>query len=191
MVMDAATLESKGRLLEDKFFLEQDRILVQKLRELRKMEESKQALSAVSGITNAAVLQKLVELDIHPEILASLAVVPLVEVAWADGRVADRARAAIMEASAQNGLAKGSPDYEILDRWLARRPAPELLEAWTHYVHGLCEMMAADEREALRRGLVERARRVAEAAGGFLGLTSPVSAAEQRMLDALEKAFVC
>ena len=50
-------------------------------------------------------------------------------------------------------------------------------------------MMSADEREALRAGLMGRARRVAEAAGGFLGLTSPVSKAEARMLDTLEHAF--
>lgn len=191
MAMDRSFLENNGRLLEDRFFLEQDRILVEKLRELRKVEESKQALSAVSGITNGAVLQKLVDLDIHPEIVASLAVVPLVEVAWADGRIEDKERAAIMEASAQGGMAKGSPDYEILERWLSRRPGPELLEAWTHYVQGLCEMMAPDERQALRRDLVDRARRVAEAAGGFLGLTSPISRAEQAMLGTLEAAFGC
>ncbi|RPJ53113.1 MAG: hypothetical protein EHM24_33325 [Acidobacteria bacterium] len=189
MAIDRGSLENSGRMREDRFFLEQDRILVEKLRELRKVEETKQALSEVSGITNQAVLQKLIDLDIHAETVASLAVVPLVEIAWADGRIEDKERAAIMEASAQGGLAKGSPDSQILERWLSHRPGPELLEAWTHYVQGLCEMMGADEREALRRGLLDRARRVAEAAGGFLGLTSGISKSEQRVLDTLEKAF--
>lgn len=188
MAMDRS-LENTGRRLEDRFFLEQDRILVEKLRELRQMEETRQALSAVSGITNPAVLQKLIDLQIRPEILASLAVVPLVEVAWADGRIEDKERAAIMAASTQGGLTKGSPDYQILERWLSHRPGAELLEAWTHYVQGLSEKLTAEEREALRRDLVARARRVAEAAGSFLGLTSPISKAEQQMLDTLEAAF--
>jgi len=135
------------------------------------------------------VLDKLIELDIRPEVVASLSVVPLVEVAWADGRIEERERAAIMEAAAAGGLSKGSPDYELLGCWLAHRPGSELLEAWTHYVEGLCELMQPEERESLRAALVERARRVAEAAGGFLGLTSPVSKAEQQVLDRLDKAF--
>lgn len=183
------SLENTSRLLEDRFFLEQDRILVEKQRELRQMEETRQALSAVSGITNPAILQKLVDLNVRPEVLTSLAVVPLVEVAWADGRIEDKERAAIMEASAEGGLMKGSPDYEVLARWLSHRPGPELLEAWTHYVRGLGEMLSADEREGLRHDLVARARRVAEAAGSFLRLTSPISKAEQQMLEKLEQAF--
>ena len=189
MPVDRGSLENNGRMLEDRFFLEQDRILVEKLRELRKVEETRQALSAVSGITNEAVLQKLIDLKVHAETVASLAVVPLVEIAWADGKIDEKERAAIMEASAQGGLAKGSPDSQILERWLSHRPGPELLEAWTHYVKGLCEALGPEEQEALRRGLLDRARRVAEAAGGFLGLTSGISKAEQRVLDQLEQAF--
>ena len=189
MMPDKSVLENSGRMLEDRFFLEQDRILVEKLRELRKMEENRQALSAVSGITNQKVLQKLVELGIQAEIVASLAVVPLVEVAWADGRIEEKERKAVMEASTANGLAKGSPDHALLERWLVHRPEPELLEAWTHYIEGLCELMAPEEREALKTELIDRARRVADAAGGFLGLTSRISEAEQRMLDTLSQAF--
>lgn len=182
-------LGNRARTLEDRFFLEQDRILIEKHRELKRMQESRQALSAVSGVTNEKVLQRLVELDIQAETLASLAVVPLVEVAWADGRIDDREREAIKRASAESGLAKGSPDFELLDRWLSHRPGPELLEAWHHYVQGLCELLTPEEKEALRADFVGRARRVAEAAGGFLGLTSGVSAGEQRILDRLDSAF--
>ncbi len=189
MASDLALLGSLSRVLEDRFFVEHDRVLIEKLRELKKLEETRQALSAASGITNEKVLQRLVELDVHPEILASLAVVPLVEVAWADGRVEGAERQAIMRAAGEAGLAKGSPDFELLDRWLALRPEPKLLEAWEHYTRGLCELLGEEERQALRAALVERARRVAEAAGGFLGLTSRISHAEQKMLDRLDEAF--
>ena len=187
--MSEDLLANRGRMLEDRFFLEQDRILIEKRRELKRLEETRQALSAVSGITNQKVLQRLVELNIQAEVLASLAVVPLVEVAWADGKIDDKEREAIRRASTEAGLAKGSPDFELLDRWLSHRPGPELLEAWHHYVEGLCELLTPEERESLRADFVGRARRVAEAAGGFLGLTSGVSAEEQKILDTLESAF--
>jgi hypothetical protein len=189
MAPDHESLGNRARMLEDRFFLDQDRVLIEKHRELKKMEESRQALAAVSGITNQQVLQHLVELKVQAETLASLAVVPLVEVAWADGRIEADERAAIMRASAESGIAQGSPDHDLLERWLARRPEPELLEAWKRYTEGLCELLAPEERESLRAELIDRARRVAEAAGGFLGLTSKVSDAERRVLDSLEAAF--
>jgi hypothetical protein len=176
-------------MLEDRFFIERDRVLIEKQRELKKLEETRQALAEVSGITNQKVLQRLVDLKVQAETVASLAVVPLVEVAWADGRIDDKEREAIMRASTETGIAKGSPDYDLLDRWLTHRPEPELLEAWKHYIEGLCEMLTPEERESLRADLIDRARRVAEAAGGFLGLTSKVSDAERRMLESLEQAF--
>jgi hypothetical protein len=189
MPYDADALTNRGRMLEDRFFLERDRVLIEKHKELKRMEETRQALAGVSGITNEKVLHRLVELGIHAEIVASLAVVPLIEVAWADGRIQDAERAAVLEAGAADGIVAGRPDHALLERWLTHKPGPELLEAWTLYVVGLCEALDAEEREGLRAGLVDRARRVAGAAGGFLGLTSPISASEQQMLDRLDRAF--
>ncbi|RPJ84886.1 MAG: hypothetical protein EHM13_02805 [Acidobacteria bacterium] len=189
MAPENELLGNRARTLEDRFFLEQDRVLMEKHRELKKMEETRLALASVSGITNQGVLQRLVDLNVQAETLASLAVVPLVEVAWADGRVEDKEREAIMRASAETGIREGSPDYQLLDRWLAHRPGPDLLEAWRHYIEGLCELLKPEERESLRADLVDRAKRVAEAAGGFLGLTSKISDSERRVLEALEEAF--
>jgi hypothetical protein len=44
-----------ARALEDAFFLEQDRVLIEKLRAMTAMAETKDALAAASGITNDAV----------------------------------------------------------------------------------------------------------------------------------------
>jgi hypothetical protein len=40
---------------------------------------------------------------------------PLVEVAWADGKLDRSERDAILAAAVAEGIAKGSPAYEILD----------------------------------------------------------------------------
>ena len=50
------------RDLESAFFLKEDQKLIAKLREMRKLEETKQNLSEVSGIKNDRILQKLVDL---------------------------------------------------------------------------------------------------------------------------------
>jgi hypothetical protein len=84
-IRSTQSFDRAARLLEDAFFLEEDRVLRERLRAMQNLAESKEALSSVSGITNDVILTKLVELNVKPETVAALAAVPLVEVAWADG----------------------------------------------------------------------------------------------------------
>jgi hypothetical protein len=182
-------LATKGRLLEDEFFAKQDAILIKKLRELEKMDRTQKALSAVSGITNEAVLKHLVELDIHPDLLATLALVPLVEVAWADGDVHEEERKAILEGSTRLGMGPSSVDYVLLEEWLKQKPPEKMLTAWIVYIRGLCDVLSLTERSEIKTLFISRARQVAEAAGGFLGLTSRISGKEEAMLRKLESAF--
>ncbi len=58
-----------------------------RLRELKQKEITREALAKASGISNQVILDKLLDLDIRPEIVGALAIIPLVEVAWADGSI--------------------------------------------------------------------------------------------------------
>jgi hypothetical protein len=182
-------LSRSARSLEDAFFFEQDQELLARRRELEQMETTRKALSDVSGITSRSVLDKLVDLGITPEILAMLAVVPLVEVAWADRHVHKDEKAAVLAAADKAGFAKGGADYALLEQWLTRRPPAKLMVAWEHYIGGLCENLDDSQRDQLSSDILSHARAVAEVAGGFLGLTSPVSAAEEKVLQRMERAF--
>lgn len=177
-----------ARALEESFFLEQDRVLIERLRAMKKMAETREALAAASGITDDAVLAKLVALDVRPEIVAALAAVPLVEVAWADGRVDEAERAAVLAHADAQGIRAGSIERELLERWLTHRPAPTLLDAWRTYMAGLCAQLTPEERARLKEQLLRSTRATAEAAGGFLGI-GKVSGAERRVLDALAASF--
>jgi hypothetical protein len=174
--------------LEEAFFLAEDRRLIEKLRTLQKMEETKQALTEVSGITDDAVLTRLVEMGIESETLAAIAVVPLIEVAWADGEVDEKERKAILSGLGKAGVAAGGIEQQLVESWLEHRPEPKLLDAWRQYLHGLCEKMTEAERTSFRDEVMKSARAVAEASGGVAGLFK-VSAAERDMLDRLQAAF--
>lgn len=177
-----------ARALEESFFLEQDRVLLERLRALRQQSATREALSAASGITDDAVLDRLVQLGVKPETVAALAAVPLAEVAWADGRVEEAERAAVLAHADAQGIRAGSVERELLERWLTHRPAPQLLEAWRAYVAGLCARLDPEARTRLREQLLRSTRATAEAAGGFLGL-GRISGAERRVLDALAASF--
>jgi hypothetical protein len=181
--------DKPGKTLEDLFFLEQDKILIEKLRQLEKMKETKEALAKVSGITDEDVLQKLVELNVRPEIVASLALVPLIALAWADGKIDADEKAAVLAAASKSFVSKDSPDSTLLQQWMERKPSPKLLEAWRHYIKGLCAKLSEHQKAALKNDFVGHARQVAEATGGFLGLGNKISKPEKEILAKLESAF--
>ena len=180
---------TRGSRLEDLFFEKEDVLLVEQRRRLAQMERTQGVLAEISGIGDCEVLTRLVELEVSPDLLAALAIVPLIEVAWADGEVREHEAVAVLAGAEGSGIAKGSANHILLQEWLRHRPPKAMLEAWTYYAAGLCEALSDQQRESLRHDLLLRARRVAEAAGGFLGLTSRVSGQERAVLARLEAAL--
>jgi len=182
-------LAERRKALEEEFFRKENARLAADLHLKRLSEESKAAMSRLSGIADDAVLDKLVELGIGAETLAALTLVPLVEVAWADAKMDARERDAILKGAEAQGVAPGSAAFALLQDWLDERPAPRLLAAWRDYIGALCEEMLPEDRKALKREVLSRARTVAEAAGGFLGLGGRVSREEEQVYGILETAF--
>jgi hypothetical protein len=186
---DPEVLRDRGKSLEDEFFRREDQRLIQKLEQMRAAETNRAALAKAAGIGNPAVVDKLLELGVQAQTVAALALVPLVEVAWADGELDRRERGVILDRAKTSGLADGSAEYELLAAWLDRRPDSKLLTAWTHLVRGLSEQLSREEIARLKADLLDRARAVATASGGVLGMGSKISGAEAAMLAELERAF--
>lgn len=182
-------LGDRRAALENAFFAKKDEELRQRLRKLDEARHKKEALSAASGITDDAAVEKLAALNIDSETLAALSVIPLVAVAWADGGIDDKERASAFSRAAEMGLAKQDVSHELCERWLAEPPSPALLAAWKDYIHARSATQDDAARRALKHGVLSRARSVAEAAGGFLGIGGKVSPAEENVLKELERAF--
>jgi hypothetical protein len=181
-------LDSQRKKLEDAFFQQQDKVLIENLKKMRKMKETKESLARVSGIHNEKVLEKLVELDVRPETLAPLSIIPLVEVAWADGSISREEEASVINAAALKGIKVGTIEGDLLKEWLEHKPPAKLLDAWIHYMEGLCEKLTAQEKTALKKEIVGGAQAVAEASGGLLGINK-VSREEKAVIDKMEKIF--
>ena len=189
MQRNSDSLRSRGRTLESLFFRIQDAVLIEKQKELARMEMTRKSLSEATGITSPQVLQNLVELEISAEEAAALAIVPLVEVAWADGELDSKERKALLAGAVQCGIREGSLSLAILTRWLTHKPSGKLFDAWTHYIKETREFLSEEEQKALKDAIMKRTRAIALASGGFLGLTTKVSPAESNMLGKLDLAF--
>jgi hypothetical protein len=186
--MNADFPEKSSRSLEDMFFYEQDRRIIEQRKKLQKMKETKDNLAKVSGIQDDALLEKLVALDIRPETIATLIGIPLIEVAWADDKMDEKEKTKLFEYAEKSGLRKKGLDPEVMSVWLKKRPDPALLEAWIQYMQTLCRQLSDAERKSFQEELMKDAQTVAKAAGGILGCNT-ISAEEKAVLKKLESAF--
>jgi hypothetical protein len=181
-------LKEKARALEDSFFARENAKLLQQLREESVKEGKRKEFQEYLNIDNDEIIEALVELEVEPETLVAFSLVPLVEVAWADGQIQPKERDAIIKAAVERGVEEGSPTCDLLRNWLQTKPDPRLLEVWRGYIDELKESLGERSRAHLKSGTMGRAKAIAEAAGGFLGVAS-ISAAEKQKLEELEWAF--
>ena len=101
--MNHEVLGNRRRALEESFFARQNNQLLEQLRSETAAAERLQQLSTVSGIEDSATLQQLLEADIHPETFAAVSLIPIVQVAWSDGKLDDKERTSILTAAAEQG----------------------------------------------------------------------------------------
>jgi tellurite resistance protein len=181
-------LEERRHSLEELFFAKKNQELMKRLKHQQETEEYLLALRVASGIQNEELLEKLHALGMHAETVAALSLVPLVEVAWADGEVAEREREAVLRAAHAVGIDPGGDAEKLLDVWLEQRPPAEVVDAWKQYISALASQLGEDALHALETEVMERAWRIAESAGGFLG-AGAVSGKERDKLDELSRAF--
>ena len=186
--MSGVTLEDRAKALEDQFFEKENQKKLEAMRAKETAKATREELRKASGMTDDAVLDKLIALGLKTNTIAALSLVPLIEVAWADGEIQDNERNAILQGAHGKGLEQGSDDYDLLQSWLKRRPAPALAEAWEAYIKALASQLNDEQNKLLRNQIVGFAKMVAAAAGGFLGI-GRVSAAEEKVLARIEAAF--
>ena len=175
--------------MEEEFFAKENAKLLVALRRKSEKEEKRALLREVVQIHDEKFLDRLLDMGIGPETAMALRLIPLVTVAWADGSLDDRERKAILHAAEKQGMAGQEITHKLLESWLRSKPSAELLALWKSYVKGIWNRFSIDEQFTMRQNLLKSAREVAEAAGGFLGLTSKVSQAEREVLDDLDKVL--
>lgn len=146
------------------------------------------AIRRACGSIGEEMVRTLVSEGVSPTTLFAVTMVPLIEVAWADGQVQPAEREALLSGSADHGLHPEQIQYQVAAAWLNEAPPPALFDAWVAYISALDEHLFARERTLLMSMLVARAQDIARAAGGFLGIGS-MNEKEQRVIEKLQDAF--
>jgi hypothetical protein len=105
---------------------------------------------------------KWADLGYQPETISLLFVVPLVEVAWAEGFVQHAERKTILRLAADLQITADRDGYADLLNWLDERPSDEFFHSATELLSRWLETMTPVQSESLRNvlliGCVEVAR---------------------------------
>ncbi len=185
--MTQSNFEVQATMLEREFYGGIDRELIVQVQE--QIEQSPDApATAFPGISNQRILSELQSAEITPKTLMAFALFPSIHVAWSDGDLAENEKNAILKAAETVGVISGSPAFGLLNSWLNKKPAEELFAAWKEFVIAVRPALSDDAFQELRDAATTRARDVAAAAGGMLGVFK-ISASEEKALTDLEQVF--
>jgi tellurite resistance protein len=182
-------LKERGRGEEADYFSRADAKLIAKIRERALVGEIAKALAAKLRVDDAELVRRVTDLGLNQETGPAILLAPLVQVAWAEGRVTEAERALVLELAAARGVTAGTPVHDKLLEWLRERPSDALFETAMEVMRVGFSVLPPQERDEHIQDLVAACRRVAAASGGglaqLLGIRDGVSGEEDMVLDAI------
>jgi hypothetical protein len=174
--------KKREQALEDEFFHRVDEKLREELRQSIARDESRGALVEATGLTDAALLDELIDAGFQATTLAALSLVPAIFVAWADDKIDKPERETLLKAASEHGMKEDGLAWQMILSWLSQRPKKSLWETWQHYAKAVAQSLSIPSSGLLAGEIVKLSTAVAQASGGVLGF-GKVSNAEQRILD--------
>ena len=174
-------LGDRRRAQEEEYFRKREQELIAKLRQRGQQATDRQRLAERTGVADEEILRDLEALGYTPETVMLLHLVPLIQIAWAEGGVSERERELIVEAARARGIDAGSAADRQLAAWLASPPPREVLDTTLRVIGAVLEAQPAEERAASQRDLLAYSSAIASASGGILGF-GKISPAEQQVL---------
>jgi tellurite resistance protein len=172
---------------EEEYFHKKEQELIEKLRQRSAMEAKRQELYQAVGVADPKILDDLQELGYTRETIGLLHLIPIVRIAWAEGKITQAERELIFEAARAREVVPGTPGFEKLAEWLKRRPTEQFFEKSMQVIQAILMVLPEEEVESSKRDLVSYCTRVAEASGGILGLGGKIDRNERAVLEQVAK----
>jgi hypothetical protein len=156
--------------LEEEYFGRKNQELIEKLRESRAREADRQKMAEMMAVDDQDVLEALQDLGYTSETIPLLHLVPLVEVAWAEGGVADREREMIFKIAEARGVPPDGVAHEMLSHWLENRPSEKFFDNSLRAIRVIFDLLPEEQRLAGRRDLIAYCSQIASAvSSGIFG----------------------
>jgi hypothetical protein len=180
---DHDAFADRGRALEEEYFRKKNRELVEKMRKAAAAESARADMQRTTGLSDPALLQELQELGFTPETVSLLPLVPVIEVAWAEGGITPAERDLIVKLARSRGIEDASPAGQQLNQWMTSRPDPVVFDRAGHLIAAMLDSGSGDVRQGLSvDDLVAYCEKIAGASGGIFGTGLRSVTSEERVL---------
>jgi hypothetical protein len=170
------------RKREEDYFRRKDRELIERMRLAAAQAETRKTLEHATGIHDPAQLEELEALGFTPGTLSLLPLVPVLQVAWAEGGVSAAERTLIVNLARSRDIAVGSAADAQLQEWLDRRPSEATFRKAARLIGAMLHQPAGTEMQVSADDLLKYCEQIAQASGGLFGI-GRVSGEEKAALE--------
>lgn len=174
---------------EEKYFQREDREARQRLLQQRQLaairQQEKQDIARALN-TNEEIADEALALGFDADTARVLPLVPIIQVAWADGKVSTAEHDKVLELAAEYGLEAGTAAHDFLLLLLNEQPTNTFFERVNTL---MMRLVAANPDDWINRNIVDLCVAVAQASGGLFGLGNRISKEEQALLERFAVAF--
>jgi tellurite resistance protein len=173
---------------EEDYFRKQDLELLERMRKSAAADQARKELGDRSGLHDPELVKELEQLGFSPDTLSLLPLVPVLQVAWAEGSVSPEERKLIVDLARARGVAEGSAADGQLREWLAHRPPQNVFTRAGRLISAMIAAGSAEMHDLTADDLVKYCENIATASGGILGL-GKISAEERAALSQIQGAL--
>lgn len=168
---------------EDKYVHDREQEKIDKIRRERQLKaiqaEETEGIAHILNTTDEIAAEALA-LGFDKKTSRILHLVPLLQVAWADGDVDQDEKEAILSAARRNGVDDRSEAYDFLSLLMEKQPS----DTFFSRVHAVIASLI--ESESLEKAdLFREMENVADASGGLFGF-GKTSASEKKLISELK-----
>jgi hypothetical protein len=174
----------RGRALEEDYFRKRDLELIEKIRKAGAAEQVRKDLGRQAGLDDPQLLQELQDLGFTPETVGLLPLVPIIQIAWAEGGITKAERELILRLARSRGVEVGSAADQQLTEWMTNRPAEDVFVRARRLIRAMLDSGSAPTADLNAHDLVKYCEEIASASGGILGI-GRISAEERALLSSI------
>jgi tellurite resistance protein len=181
-------LDDRRRSLEEDYFRKKDRELIEKMRQASATERARNEMSAKTGLRDPELIKELQELGFTPDTIAVLPLVPIVQMAWAEGGITPAERSLLVKFARERGIVEGGSADRLLSEWMTNQPPASVFARAMRLIRAMLESGAPDGDTLTADALIKYCESIAAASGGILGI-GKISADERATLAKIAAAL--
>lgn len=181
---DHDALSKRGRALEDDYFRKKDLELIEKIRRAAAAEQVRKDLGRKIGLDDPQLVQELQDLGFTPDTVVLLPLVPIIQMAWAEGGITKPERELIVRLARSRGVEAGSGADHQLTEWITNRPGEAVFARARRLIRAMLDSGSAQTGDLNANDLVKYCEEIASASGGILGI-GRISAEERALLSSI------